>query len=234
MSGAAGIAAAKNRRSRTDSVRPSVVDCKALNGSCAPKNNNQSQQQQQQQQQNRSIPAMENALVDPISMKILGPMPTPQVLKIHEQRLNRIDEQVTQLANRPIQSQQNSVHNSNNDYTEQIECMEDKIRMLEEVIMNLQLTITNVQGFAMETNLAMMKMKREQEEKAHEASLSASLSAPKHHIEVDQASLSDIDIDVSVLPSSSSSSVDLTDIIDTIHNDEIVVSNITYALNNSY
>ena len=230
MSGAAGIAAAKNRRSRTDPVRPSVVDCKALNGSCAPKNNNQQQQQQQQQQQNRSIPTMENALVDPISMKILGPMPTPQVLKIHEQRLNRIDEQVTQLANRPIQPQQNSVHNSNNDYTEQIECMEDKIRMLEEVIMNLQLTITNVQGFAMETNLAMMKMKREQEEKAHEASL----SAPKHHIEVDQASLSDIDIDVSVLPSSSSSSVDLTDIIDTIHNDEIVVSNITYALNNGY
>jgi hypothetical protein len=233
MSGAAGIAAAKNRRSRTDPVRPSVVDCKAINGSCAPKNNNQSQQQQQQQQQNRSMPAIENALVDPISMKILGPMPTPQVLKIHEQRLNRIDEQVTQLANRPIQSQQNSVHNSNansnNDYTEQIECMEDKIRMLEEVIMNLQLTITNVQGFAMETNLAMMKMKREQEEKAHEASV----SVPKHHIEVDQASLSDIDIDVSVLHSSSSS-VDLTDIMDTIHNDEIVVSNITYALNNGY
>jgi hypothetical protein len=30
--------------------------------------------------------------------------------------------------------------------------------MLEEVIMNLQLTLTNVQSFAMETSLAMMKL----------------------------------------------------------------------------
>ena len=236
MSGAAGIAAAKNRRSRADPVRTSVVDCKSINGTCATKNINQSQKQQQQPQQTRyTIPTMENALVDPISMKILGPMPTLQVLKIHEQRLNRIDEQVTQFANRHIQAQQNSVNtsnvNSNNDYTERIECMEDKIRMLEEVIMNLQLTITNVQGFAMETNMTMMKMKREQEEKSHE------ISVPKHHSEVEQVSTPNIDIDVSVhpLPSSHSSSIsDLTDIIDTIHNDEIVVSNITYALNNGY
>ena len=33
--------------------------------------------------------------------------------------------------------------------------------MLEEVIMNLQLTLTNVQSFAMETSLAMMKMQKQ-------------------------------------------------------------------------
>lgn len=226
MSGAAGIAAAKNRRSRTDPVRPSVVDCKTVNGACAPKNNNQ------QQQQNRStIPTMENALVDPISMKILGPMPTPQVLKIHEQRLNRMDEQVTQLINMNMngKAQQNSVVESTDDYSkeyiEQIESMEDKIHMLEEVIMNLQLTITSVQGFAMETNLAMMKMKREQEEREEKAK-----SQDISKLEVEQLSDTDTDtnIDVSALPSS----VDLTDIVDTIHNDEIVVSNITFTLNN--
>jgi hypothetical protein len=226
MSGAAGIAAAKNRRSRTDPVRPAVVDCKTVNGTCAPKNNNQ------QQQQNRStIPTMENALVDPISMKILGPMPTPQVLKIHEQRLNRIDEQVTQMVNMNMngQAQQNSVVESSDDYSkeyiEQIESMEEKIHMLEEVIMNLQLTITSVQGFAMETNLAMMKMKREQEEREEKAK---SQDIPK--MEVEQLSNADTNIDVSVVPSS----VDLTDIVDTIHNDEIVVSNITFTMNNSY
>jgi len=226
MSGAAGIAAAKNRRSRTDPVRPAVVDCKTVNGACAPKNNNQ------QQQQNRStIPTMENALVDPISMKILGPMPTPQVLKIHEQRLNRMDEQVTQLINMNMngQAQQNSVVESTDDYSkeyiEQIESMEEKIHMLEEVIMNLQLTITSVQGFAMETNLAMMKMKREQEEREERAK-----SQDISKLEVEQLSDTDTDtnIDVSGLPSS----VDLTDIVNTIHNDEIVVSNITFTLNN--
>ena len=228
MSGAAGIAAAKNRRSRTDPIsRPSVVDCKSINGACAPKNNNQ-----QQQQQNRSLPVvppstMEPTLVDPVSMKILGPMPTPQVLKVHEQRLNRIDEQLLQCINRCVPSPQASVVAStiNDDLREQLEGMEDKIHMLEEVIMNLQLTITSVQGFAMETNLAMMKMKREQEEREEKATTSQDISK----LEVEQLSDTDTDtnIDVSALPSS----VDLTDIVDTIHNDEIVVSNITFTLN---
>lgn len=34
--------------------------------------------------------------------------------------------------------------------------------MLEEVIMNLQLTLTNVQSFAMETSLAMLKLQNTQ------------------------------------------------------------------------
>jgi hypothetical protein len=211
MSGAAGIAAAKNRRSRTDPVRSSVVDCKSTNGTCAPKNNNQ----QQPQSQNRSVPTIENNLIDPISLKILGPMPTPQVLKIHEQRLNKLDEKLNQCMmtkNNPVQQ---NVISSNASSQEQIELMEDKIRMLEEVIMNLQLTITNVQGFAMETNLAMMKMKREQEEIHHNIV----------NVEVLPNAISHVDDSVE------SSSLDVSDIV---NNDEIVISNITYTLYNGY
>ena len=163
MSGAAGIAAAKNRRSKPDPNKRPTIDCNSVNGSCPPKSNNQ-------QQQNRSIQLptiMEDKLVDPISMKILGPMPTPQVLKIHEQRLNRIDEQLSQGITSAVPAQQQTINSSSSEeYKTQFEGMEDKIRMLEEVIMNLQLTITNVQGFAMETNLTMMKIKREQEKDA--------------------------------------------------------------------
>jgi len=168
MSGAAGIAAAKNRRSKPDPNKRPTIDCNSVNGSCPPKSNNQ--------QQNRSIPihtsTMENVLVDPISMKILGPMPTPQVLKVHEQRLNRIDEQLSQGINSSVPAQQQTINSSSSEeYKRQIEGMEEKIRMLEEVIMNLQLTITNVQGFAMETNLTMMKIKREQEKGATDISV---------------------------------------------------------------
>ena len=169
MSGAAGIAAAKNRRSKPDPNKRPTIDCNSVNGSCPPKSNNQ-------QQQNRSIQLptiMEDKLVDPISMKILGPMPTPQVLKIHEQRLNRIDEQLSQGITSAVPAQQQTINSSSSEeYKTQFEGMEDKIRMLEEVIMNLQLTITNVQGFAMETNLTMMKIKREQEKGVTDISVS--------------------------------------------------------------
>jgi len=169
MSGAAGIAAAKNRRSKPDPNKRPIIDCNSVNGSCPPKGNNQ-------QQQNRSIQLptiMEDKLVDPITMKILGPMPTPQVLKVHEQRLNRIDEQLSQGINSSVPAQQQTINSSSSEeYKRQIEGMEEKIRMLEEVIMNLQLTITNVQGFAMETNLTMMKIKREQEKGVTDISVS--------------------------------------------------------------
>jgi len=168
MSGAAGIAAAKNRRSRADPTRAPIVDCNSKNGSCPPKGNNQ-----QQQNRSTSLPTiMEDKLVDPITMKILGPMPTPQVLKVHEQRLNRIDEQLSKGVTSALPVQQQSINSSSSEeYKKQIEEMEEKIHMLEEVIMNLQLTITNVQGFAMETNLAMMKIKREQEEVVKDTSV---------------------------------------------------------------
>ena len=37
---------------------------------------------------------------------------------------------------------------------------QSKVKMLEEVIMNLQLTVTNVQSFAMETNLSLTKLQK--------------------------------------------------------------------------
>jgi len=210
MSGAAGIAAAKNRRSRADPVKKTVIDCNSINGTCAPKNTNQ----QQLQPQSRSIPMMDDKLVDPISMKILGPMPTPQVLKIHEQRLNRIDEKLSQgiITGMPIE--QNVItSNTPQEHKEQIDLMEEKIRMLEEVIMNLQLTITNVQAFAMETNLAMMKIKRGQEETTQDIET----------VEVSQ------DVISNAINSVEPTSLDVPHVV---NNDEIVISNITFTNNN--
>jgi len=162
MSGAAGIAAAKNRRTKVESNKRPIIDCNSLNGSCNIQNKSPKpgdNLSQQQIVQNRSLG--DDNLVDPVTLKILGPMPTPNVLKIHEQRLNRIDENllkgVSITTSIPVKTESSE---DNNKVAE----LEEKIHMLEEVIMNLQLTLTNVQSFAMETNLAMMKMKREKEE----------------------------------------------------------------------
>lgn len=162
MSGAAGIAAAKNRRTKTEPNKRPIIDCNSLNGSCNIQNKNQKPNDnllQQQTVQTRTL--TDDNLVDPVSLKILGPMPTPNVLKIHEQRLNRIDEQlltgVSVTTTVPVNTESSEDSNK-------VAELEEKIHMLEEVIMNLQLTLTNVQSFAMETNLAMMKMKREKEE----------------------------------------------------------------------
>ena len=206
MSGAAGIAAAKNRRLKSDQNKSPIVDCNSLNGTCSPKSNIQ-------QQQNRSMPlptVMENNLVDSVSLKILGPMPTPQVLKIHEQRLNRIDEQLLKRINtfeQPHQPIITETITSSSQYKEHINSMEEKIRILEEVIMNLQLTITNVQEFAMETNLAMMKIKREQEEGIP--------ITPLNNIQI----------------KSNEASSDIINVKDVVYNDEIVTSNIMLTLN---
>ena len=157
---------------------------------------------------------MDDKLVDPISMKILGPMPTPQVLKIHEQRLNRIDEKLSQgiITGMPIE--QNVItSNTPQEHKEQIDLMEEKIRMLEEVIMNLQLTITNVQAFAMETNLAMMKIKRGQEETTQDIET----------VEVSQ------DVISNAINSVEPTSLDVPHVV---NNDEIVISNITFTNNN--
>jgi hypothetical protein len=162
MSGAAGIAAAKNRRSKTELSKRPIVDCNTLNGTCNIQNKTQKSSDnllQPQIIQNRLLP--EDNLVDPTTLKILGPMPTPNVLKIHEQRLNRIDEQLSRgvsiISSVPVNTESGD---DNNKVAE----LEEKVHILEEVIMNLQLTLTNLQSFAMETNLAMMKMKREKEE----------------------------------------------------------------------
>ena len=88
-------------------------------------------------------------------------MPPVQVLKIHEQRLNKIDERLNQGQSyessnlQPIEE-----GNFSSEYYDKIDELESKVKMLEEVIMNLQLTVTNVQSFAMETNLSLTKLQK--------------------------------------------------------------------------
>ena len=156
MSGAAGISAAKNRRSRQAPNQPTNINCSNVNGSCPTPNNNRGQNG------NKSLPIMPDiSLLDKDTLQILGPMPPVQVLKIHEQRLNRIDERFNQCQSTESCNLQPIVEgNFNSEYYDKMDELETKVKMLEEVIMNLQLTVTNVQSFAMETNLSVTKLQK--------------------------------------------------------------------------
>ena len=168
MSGAAGIAAAKNRRSKPDPNQKPIVSCSSKSGNCPlPTNNTKTQ----------PLQSRGSSVLDEYSMQITGPMPLMHVIKVHEMRLNKIDEKLSKVqggASQAIVSQvgasvsqvdvtacgQTSAGCDEECY-ERISSLEEKIHMLEEVIMNLQLTVTNVQSFAMETSLAMMKLQKQ-------------------------------------------------------------------------
>jgi hypothetical protein len=113
-------------------------------------------------------------LVDPNTLQILGPMPPAQILKFHEQRLNRFDERMNQYllqgSQVQVQGSQMQVQGSQMQGPDVIseveeECftrigdLESKLAMLEEVIMNLQNKLTVVQNFTMESNLEISKLK---------------------------------------------------------------------------
>ena len=165
MSGAAGIAAAKNRRSKTENT----VRFPQANASCSSKNNGSCPMPQNKNAMppasvstrnftNATKSTNDNNLVDPNTLQILGPLPPAQILKYHEQRLNRLDEQLKQT--NPL------VHDTDADdeeYREEcfarIGTLESKVSMLEEVIMNLQNKLTVAQNFMMETNLEVSKLK---------------------------------------------------------------------------
>jgi len=167
MSGAAGIAAAKNRRSKPDPNQKPIVSCSSKSGNCPlPTNNTKTQ----------SLQARGSSVLDEYSMQITGPMPLMHVIKVHEMRLNKIDEKLSQVQTQgasrsaqqlaPVQptvTQPAAIQAAGCDEEcyERLSSLEEKIHMLEEVIMNLQLTLTNVQSFAMETSLAMMKLQKQ-------------------------------------------------------------------------
>ena len=157
MSGAAGIAAAKNRRARQDPNKKPIIDCNTLNGSCSIQDKSKSQMH------SKNIQQTIQPNIDPVTMKITGPVPIHNILQVHEQRLNRIEDAKTNTTIENFQQQPNAT-TIPDEYITKISEFEEKIHMLEEVIMNLQLTITNVQGFAMETNLALMKIQKAQNE----------------------------------------------------------------------
>jgi hypothetical protein len=159
MSGAAGIAAAKNRRSKPDPNQKPIISCNSKTGSCPlPPGSKTSP---------TSAGSKSTNVVDNDSLQITGPMPLMQVLAVHEQRLNKIDEKLksacTPQQEKAIvcQTQQEGQAVCDAECYDRISDLEEKIKMLEEVIMNLQLTLTNVQSFAMETSLAMMKLQKQ-------------------------------------------------------------------------
>jgi hypothetical protein len=165
MSGAASIAAAKNRRTKPDPNQKPIISCStSKSGSCPlPPGSKQPKM------------ASPPSVFDEESLRITGPMPLMQVLKVHEQRLNKIDEklikQLDSLEQRPaayalptectlpIECQE--IGQCDAECYDRINILEEKVHMLEEVIMNLQLTLTNVQSFAMESSLAMLKLQNQ-------------------------------------------------------------------------
>ena len=190
MSGAAAIAAAKNRRGKSDnSTRfPPPTSCSLPNKISPPGPVNTRAMPRAGSVSSSTSASLASAakeqlaaplsnLVDPTTLQILGPMPPAQILKYHEQRLNRFDEKMQQFlaqgsqvqcstVQMPISQMQVSQMQGPDVISEvEEECfsrigdLESKLAMLEEVIMNLQNKLTVVQNFTMETNLDVSKLK---------------------------------------------------------------------------
>jgi hypothetical protein len=166
MSGAAGIAAAKNRRSKTEPNQkqlPPPINC-GKNGSCPPQKPSQNSKTAQVQNSKTAQVSTQNDLVDPNSLQILGPMPPVQILRVHEQRLNKFDERFNQFDCQTGSCQTNVDESEIDDCFTRVETLESKLAMLEEVIMTLQNKLTIAQNFAMETNLSMNALIKKQQQ----------------------------------------------------------------------
>jgi hypothetical protein len=175
MSGAAGIAAAKNRRSKPDPNKAPIISCSSKTGSCPVPSGNQ----QIKNQSNKKVISPNDIAEN--NLQITTPMHFMQVIALHEQRLNKIDTRLNQVQTQDILPQSVQFNLSEKqvfvpeacvaeacvpqacdaECYDRINTLEEKVQMLEEVIMNLQLTLTNVQSFAMETSLAMLKIQNQ-------------------------------------------------------------------------
>jgi len=156
MSGAAAIAAAKNRRGRETFSRFSepAITCSTVNNKPS---------KPSQQVQNKTVSSTQpttQSNLDQENLRILGPMNPIQIIQIHEKRMNLIDEKIKNMnTNNDSNNEPQIIDNANAD---RIQVLEEKIYIMEQVIMNLQLTLTNVQNFAIETNLELSKNKASQ------------------------------------------------------------------------
>ena len=214
MSGAAGLSAAKNRRSKTDPNQkqlPPPISC-GKNGSCPP------QKQSQNLNNNKSaiLPTKTSSdLVEPNSLKILGPLPPVEILKLHEQRLNRFDDRLASLSNQcssgPCQTneQLSTVDESERDdcFT-RLENLESKVGMLEEVIMTLQNKLTIAQNFAMETNLSMTQLIKKQEQ----LQLEQTLNLQKSNISLNVVDITQTKEEIDSKPSSGETTPDIIEV----------------------
>jgi hypothetical protein len=179
MSGAAGIAAAKNRRSKPDPNQKPIISCSTKSGSCPMPPGSKSMERSKTTELSKST----NVAIDSESLQITGPMPLMNVLKIHEQRLNKIDEKLKshslQQACPPQACPPQAdiqIPECDSECYDRISTLEEKVHMLEEVIMNLQLTLTNVQSFTMETSIAMLKLQNQTPVLSSSTFLTGSLS----------------------------------------------------------
>lgn len=163
MSGAASIAAAKNRRTKPDPNQKPIISCSSKSGASCPLPPGS-------KTVNKSY--LTPTLFDEESLQIKGPMHVMQAIQVHEHRLNKLDDKLNQqLSLQPLSSfsQQISIPETctqegqacDAECYDRISSLEEKVQMLEEVIMNLQLTLTNVQSFTMETSLAMLKIQNQ-------------------------------------------------------------------------
>ena len=157
MSGAAAIAAAKNRRGKETFSRFSepAITCSTVN------NKPSKQSKPSQQIQNKTVSSTQpttQSNLDQENLRILGPMNPVQIMQIHEKRMNLLDEKIKNMnTNNDSKNKSQVIDDSEN--TSKIKVLEEKLYIMEQVIMNLQLTLTNVQNFAIETNLELSKNK---------------------------------------------------------------------------
>lgn len=251
MSGAAAIAAAKNRRGKSDNATrfPQAISCSISNkGSppvpvstrAMPRAGSVSSSSSTSAAKEQMSLQLSN-LVDPDTLQILGPMPPAQILKYHEQRLNRFDERMKQCLEQgqcgqmqmlmPMQIQvqgegsqvqgsqvQESFSEVEEECFSRISDLESKMAMLEEVIMNLQNKLTVVQNFTMETNLDVSKLKNLPAPVCtctHTCSspvTTAAASEPSPVVALSVISLADIDIASKTNVTDLSAIVDVSDI----------------------
>ena len=251
MSGAAAIAAAKNRRGKSDNATrfPQAISCSISNkGSppvpvstrAMPRAGSVSSSSSTSAAKEQMSLQLSN-LVDPDTLQILGPMPPAQILKYHEQRLNRFDERMKQCLEQgqcgqmqmlmPMQIQvqgegsqvqgsqvQESFSEVEEECFSRISDLESKMAMLEEVIMNLQNKLTVVQNFTMETNLDVSKLKNLPAPVCtctHTCSspvTTAAASEPSPVVALSVISLADIDIASETNVTDLSAIVDVSDI----------------------
>jgi hypothetical protein len=180
MSGAAAIAAAKNRRGREDHNQrfsQFVQKCSDAKGAACPIVTPARNNTVRNIITDRALPPPQltaptvdpsaNGEFDKNTLRILKPLQPLQVIQIHEQRFNKMDDtlkvQMSDLSERLKTIEQTPavevpVAESNKAV---VDGLEEKISILEEVIVNLQMDLAKMQNFAIEVNTTLLKIMNE-------------------------------------------------------------------------
>jgi hypothetical protein len=189
MSGAAAIAAAKTRRGKAEANQrqqlPPPISC-GKNNSCSSQNKTSTKNVPQ------TMLPTQSELVNPTTLQILGPLPPVQILKLHEQRFNMLDDKIANLITTCQTNCQTACNTSqveegedcSEEFFGRISTLESKVAMLEEVIMTLQNKLTIAQNFAMETNLSLINLIKTQQQAQEQAQLQAKKQLTETSIDI--------------------------------------------------